>query len=1730
MKLEKQPTASVTVTVGGESGEVTVDTDSVTTGSQQTLTFTTTDWDTAQMVTVSAGQDDDSIDDTATLSHTASGGGYGSVTGNVSVTVDDDDMRGVTLSESSLTVLEGATGNNMLEGAAGNNLSSIGTYLVGTPFESYIGTYIGTYTVVLDSEPTGNVSITVGGTAGTDVTVDTRSRAQGIQNTLTFTPTTWNTAQTVTVTAATDTDTTSDPVVTLTHDVTGADYGSVTAGSVAVTIIEKDAATFSVSGPATVAEDAGTATYTVLLSAEPGSDVTVDYTTSDGTATAGSDYTATSGTLTFTTTSWDTAQTVAVTIANDSVDESNETFTFTLSDAATGSALSASPSVTTTITDDDTRGVTRGVTLSESSLTVLEGATGTYTVVLDSEPTGNVTVTVGGESGEVTVDTGSVGSQKTLTFTTTDWDTAQTVTVSAGQDDDSIDDTATLSHTASGGGYGSVTGNVSVTVDDDDTPALTFTPTALTVDEGASAAYTVALATQPSATVTVTVAGTASTDVTVDTNGATPGNQSTLTFTRTDWDDPQTVTVAAGQDADTTDDTVTLAHGASGGGYASVTGRLAVTVIDDEGPPSPVTNLQVTPGNGSLVVRWTAASHAPSGYSVRWRERRSDSTLSAVSTVTGTSYTIPGLTNGTTYVVRLDTRNAADTGVEPGTHVSETGTPRPPLAAPVMVVTVLAERIELRWDAVDHAEEYELGYREQPAQATDEWPVDESKRWVGPERALALRNLEPGQVYEIRVRALPASDGAYSPSPWSEQSAALASLEATAGLDALPTVGAAATLTGSASGGQEPYGYAWTVTGEPTGSAVTLTGAETAGPSFTPTHVGTYTLRVTVTDGAGTTATAEVSAEAGHPGAATDLAARSGNGALAVSWTAAARAPHGYRVRWRARGPTGLNEGVVVRGTSRRIEDLANGTTYIVRVDTVNAADDGLASGTRVTTTGTPRASASATAGLDALPTVGAAATLTGSASGGQEPYGYAWTVTGEPTGSAVTLTGAETAGPSFTPTHVGTYTLRVTVTDGAGTTATAEVSAEAGHPGAATGLTARSGNGALAVSWTAAARAPHGYRVRWRARGPTGLNEGVVVRGTGHRIESLANGTTYIVRVDTVNAADDGLASGTRVTTTGTPRASGSASAGLPTVDVHDAQGDEGDALAFRITLSQAAGHTVAVRWRTEAGTAQAGADFASAEGSETFEPGETARTVKVQTHDDTHDDPGETFRVLLTDVQGAVVGDGEAVGTIRNRDALPEAWLAHFGRAVAEQALDGVAQRLAADRTQGTQGTLAGAPIGDGGAWSEERTGSLFSDAPTALGDWSEAGLSLGDERTMTVAEALAASRFTLTGERDEAGASVALWGRGAQSRFDARAGATDLDGTLMTGLLGADYGGEDWLGGVALVWSDGEGGYREPGAGSGELEASLGAVIPYASLRASERLGLWGAAGYGAGTMTLTPEGGTATQADLDWSMVAAGLRGELLAPRGASGLTLALVSDALWAQTDSARVEAVGSGSSLAGSESEVTRLRLGLEGRWAVSLEAGGSVAPRVEAGVRHDGGDAGSGVGVELGGGVTWEVPRLGLSLDLAGRTLLAHESDGRRERGLSATVGYDARPGSERGLSLTLRQETGGRAEGGLDALLAPESLDGGLGAAEVPSRWTAEAAYGLPVFGGRLTASPTIGVGLSGPAHDYSLGWRLAPAANPSGFSVGIKATRQQSDDTAPAHGIELELGARW
>ena len=639
------------------------------------------------------------------------------------------------------------------------------------------------------------------------------------------------------------------------------------------------------------------------------------------------------------------------------------------------------------------------------------------------------------------------------------------------------------------------------------------------------------------------------------------------------------------------------------------------------------------------------------------------------------------------------------------------------------------------------------------------------------------------------------------------------------------------------------------------------------------------------------------------------------------------------------------------------------------------------------------------------------------------------------------------------------------------------------------------------------------------------------------------------------------------------------------PVLSVADAtvtEGDWAELMPFAVRLSAAAAQTVRVRASTRVSSpvsARPKEDYWPQSELVTFRPGETEKTVWVYIYNDSHDEDPETFEVVLSDADGATIGDGVAVGTIVNDDPMPAAWLARFGRTVAEQALDGIAGRMAVPRTAGMQGTLAGqalsfdAPANDNasGTGVPVGTGSLaladvarrfdnrpdrfgnggFGNAPGSLSGAGGAGFGNGTQsRTMTARDALLGSSFSLTGETDGSGGSMAFWGRAAQGSFDGREGTFSLDGAVTTGMLGADYARGKWLVGLALAQSAGEGDYRDSDvsprpdsqtcpagaedghpcngavrAGDGSVEASLTTAIPYAALQASERLKLWGAAGYGTGEVTLKTAMGGSYKADTSWSMAAAGLRGDLLeAPAEGSGPALALTSDALWTRTSSEKTR------DLAASDSDATRLRLGLEGSYRMALEGGGHLTPRLEVGARHDGGDAETGFGVELGGGIAWVDPGLGLSLDVSGRTLIAHGDDDLKDRGYAASLAFDPDPATQRGPSLSLRQEFGGQAKGGLDALFQPAALEDRTGG-EVTSRWSMEAAYGVPAFGGRFTGSPHVGLGLATGTRDYSVGWRLTPeAASAPDLSFGLKATRRKSDAAAPEHTVGVEATMRW
>ena len=575
VELESEPDGPVTITLNSSNGDVTV--------SPADLSFDEGNWDAPQTVTVSAAQDGDAIDDTDAISHAVNG--YGDVAdgGTVTVTVIDDDPvvePGVRLSVSALSVDEGGSG---------------------------------TYTVVLESEPDGNVTVTP------------RSDDPGVTVSpadLSFDEGNWDAPQTVTVSAAQDGDAVDDTEA-ISHAVSG--YGDVAdGGTVTVTVIDDDPVVepgVRLSVSALSVDEGGSGTYTVVLESEPDGNVTVTPRSDDpGVTVSPAD-------LSFDEGNWDAPQTVTVSAAQDgdAVDD-----TEAISHAVSGYGdVADGGTVTVTVIDDDPV-VEPGVRLSVSALSVDEGGSGTYTVVLESEPDGNVTVTPRSDDPGVTV------SPADLSFDEGNWDAPQTVTVSAAQDGDAVDDTEAISHAVSG--YGDVAdgGTVTVTVIDDDPvvePGVRLSVSALSVDEGGSGTYTVVLESEPDGNVTVTPRS--------DDPGVTV-SPADLSFDEGNWSAPQTVTVSAVSDADATVEQVLITHSVTGYGDVTAADTLEITV-NEVAPPvaPPVEEVERAAVTDTLAtVAATTVANVTTNIGARFSAARSGTGLTRIS-LAGQSVTRP---------------------------------------------------------------------------------------------------------------------------------------------------------------------------------------------------------------------------------------------------------------------------------------------------------------------------------------------------------------------------------------------------------------------------------------------------------------------------------------------------------------------------------------------------------------------------------------------------------------------------------------------------------------------------------------------------------------------------------------------------------------------------------------------------------------------------------------------------------------------------------------------------------------------------------------------------------------------------------------------------------------------------------------------------------------------------------------------------------------------------------
>ena len=517
---------------GASSAAVTVDVAATTASGTGTYTLSTNkrltiaagSTSSTGTVTITATNNDvDAPNTSVTVAGTSNGGGVANPTSKT-LTITDDDDRGLVLSPNSVSVTE----------APGAGRTSI-------------------YTVALATQPTNSVRVTF---ASRDPTVATAT-----PDSLTFTASNWNDERTVTVQAIDD-DILNNPnrTTTIPHFAHGGDYDQLT-DKVTVTVVDDEEQPNELTLLTTklaVPEDAGTVEVTISLDREAlvTTDVILDVGEASTATGEGVDYTLTKRTLTIA--KGERTSKSSLTVIDDNLDEVNETILLT----ARSPAL-ISNQLEITIVDNDTA----RVLVSPLTLSVDEGSSATYSVKLATEPFEDVVVRP--KSADSTIATVS----ELLTFSPTNWMNTQLITVRGEQDDDAQDELTSISHTVTG--YGGITdaSTVEVSVIDDEAPGVVITPQTLTITEGGGAKYGVYLSAKPSDTVTVTPTSDQPSVVSTNRN---------LTFDRSNWSTVQYVTIHTSHDDDDEDNMVSIRHVVSGFGSVTTAPSVLVVITDDD--------------------------------------------------------------------------------------------------------------------------------------------------------------------------------------------------------------------------------------------------------------------------------------------------------------------------------------------------------------------------------------------------------------------------------------------------------------------------------------------------------------------------------------------------------------------------------------------------------------------------------------------------------------------------------------------------------------------------------------------------------------------------------------------------------------------------------------------------------------------------------------------------------------------------------------------------------------------------------------------------------------------------------------------------------------------------------------------------------------------------------------------------------------------------------------------
>ena len=426
-------------------------------------------------------------------------------------------------------------------------------------------------------------------------------------------------------------------------------------------------------------------------------------------------------------------------------------------------------------------------------------------------------------------------------------------------------------------------------------------------------------------------------------------------------------------------------------------------------------------------------------------------------------------------------------------------------------------------------------------------------------------------------------------------------------------------------------------------------------------------------------------------------------------------------------------------------------------------------------------------------------------------------------------------------------------------------------------------------------------------------------------------------------------------------------------------------------------------------------------------------------------------------------------------------EDWLHRFSRSVASQAMEMIGNRVSHSYDPDNRFEVGGQSLDFGalrdlnnpyGSQGLSYLGSLLSSAGAAARTGNGAHTSPSPFMPHSANSLLNGSSFQVS-PGASGGGGYSLWGGGEIMRFSNEQGDGFGEGEVSTAMLGADYALGSVVAGLAVTHSRGSGRFElgRPGDDDfGDVTTTLTSGFPYARLSIGDRLFTWGVLGYGSGNLNIEGGGEKDPESPISMRMGGLGLKAELVPSEGVGDFELAVRSDAFVARMTSEEVEGRRE------LNTNANRVRVMLESSTGVDMGSS-TMRPQLRVAMRYDGGDndVDTGMGMEVGGGLTFINLDRGLTIRMHGRRLMVHEQDEYDEWGLGGSLRLNP-GGGGRGLSIGVRPTWGSTATSAaqLWALGATAMAPGGGGFGPGRRGLDAEVGYGLDALTGQGLFTP--------------------------------------------------------